>query len=709
MSLPSIRRVVAAAATLCALGGAAAPPPVVAAPPPDHQLLSVITGGLIGEGEQFKDACGVAVDSAGKIYVADYYQNRVVVFGKEEGSLKAQAQITEIAPRDAGNVAPINGPCDLAVDASGHLYVNDYHEDVVRFTPSQFPPQKGTTYGQKLTIDDANSTGVDVDPKTGRVYVDDRTYVAVYEPDGTPVMEGSEPLRIGAGSLEDGYGVAVSTFPGTEGTVYVGDAATETVKAYEPLADPESPQFELHGEATDSGRFYLTDTDIAVDPADGHIYVATNLEPHFEERPEAVVEEFSPAGYYRGPVPRSFANGFPSVLEDGEPTGLAFSPSNDLYVTSGNYENASVIVFGPPAPFEPELLTVSKAGAGEGTVTSIPGGIGCGPTCKGEFAKDTTVVLKAAPAPDSEVLGWSGCDEVTGGNRCTARMSSARAVSVEFGLAPAPAAATPPLAAGLAESATSPRPAAPFSGSRRDVAPRGSTITQRDHLRLALSGELAPRALPRTGTAPVAVSVGGDISTTDGSDLPRLRTLRIEINRGGRIEDRGLAVCPLSRILTATSDRALAACRPALVGSGVFHANIVLKGQAPYPSTGRLLVFNGRQEGKPVLLGHIYAKKPFATSFVITFKISHQAHGTFGTVLTASLPEALGGWGYVTGLEMKLSRRYSAGGERRSYLSAGCPAPKGLNKVPFPLMRASFGFEGGKTLSSTLTRTCTAR
>jgi len=79
-----------------------------------------------------------------------------------------------------------------------------------------------------------------------------------------------------------------------------------------------------------------------------------------------------------------------------------------------------------------------------------------------------------------------------------------------------------------------------------------------------------------------------------------------------------------------------------------------LSGQAPYPTTGKLLLFNGRSAGKPVLFGHIYASKPFATSFVITFKIAERGHGTLGTVLSASLPEALGNWGYVTGIEMKL-------------------------------------------------------
>ena len=237
----------------------------------------------------------------------------------------------------------------------------------------------------------------------------------------------------------------------------------------------------------------------------------------------------------------------------------------------------------------------------------------------------------------------------------------------------------------------------------------GAEVTQRDHLRVVMQGELAPKALPRTGAAPVSVSLDGDLSTTDGSDLPRLRTLRIEINRGGRLEEQGLPECPLDQIAVATSDRALAACRGALVGSGSFHANIVLRGQAPYPTTGKLLLFNGRRHGKPVLLGHIYASRPFATSFVITFKIAQRARGTFGTVLTASLPEALGVWGYVTGIEMKLSRRYSYRGSRHSYLSAGCPAPKGLGSVPFPLIKASFGFDGGRHLTSTLNRSCRAR
>lgn len=234
-------------------------------------------------------------------------------------------------------------------------------------------------------------------------------------------------------------------------------------------------------------------------------------------------------------------------------------------------------------------------------------------------------------------------------------------------------------------------------------------VVQKGHLRVSLNGRISPNRLPRTGEAPVAISLSGKISTTNGSDLPQLKALRIEFNRGGRLEDRGLPVCPVGQIKIASSDRALSACRKALVGSGSFQADIVLRGQAPYPTTGRLLVFNGREGGKPVLLGHIYASKPFATSFVITFKIAHRAHGRFGTALTASLPEALGNWGYVTAIDMTLSRSYTVAGHRRSYLSAGCPAPKGFPGAIFTLARTSFSFADGRTLTSSLTRSCKAK
>ena len=234
-------------------------------------------------------------------------------------------------------------------------------------------------------------------------------------------------------------------------------------------------------------------------------------------------------------------------------------------------------------------------------------------------------------------------------------------------------------------------------------------IAQKGNLRVTVDGKLKPKKLPRKGTVPIAVSVGGKISTTDGTLPPQLKTLRIELNRNGRLDYEGLPTCKFSRIQPGSSSRALSQCRSSLVGRGSFTANITLAGQEPYPTRGRLLVFNSRRGRKPVLYGHIYSPKPFATSFVIVFKIQRLRKGTYGTALNAPLPKAMDAWGRLTGLDMTLSRRFSVGGRRHSYISAGCPAPRGFPGADFPLARTSFAFDGGTKLTSTLSSTCKAR
>lgn len=233
-------------------------------------------------------------------------------------------------------------------------------------------------------------------------------------------------------------------------------------------------------------------------------------------------------------------------------------------------------------------------------------------------------------------------------------------------------------------------------------------VVQRGDVRVTISGEISPKRLPRAGDAPISVSLGGQVSTTDKSAPPQLRSLKIELNRVGKINYTGLPLCPYDAIQTASSQRALSACRPALVGRGSFDAEITLAGQDPYPIAGQLLAFNGKLRGKPVLFGQIYSPSPFATSFVIVFSIEQAAKGTYGTTLSASLPAALGRWGNLTGIKLTLSRRYSYQGRRYSYLSAGCPAPRGFQGASFSLARTSFGFAGGPTLTSTLVRNCRA-
>jgi hypothetical protein len=95
-------------------------------------------------------------------------------------------------------------------------------------------------------------------------------------------------------------------------------------------------------------------------------------------------------------------------------------------------------------------------------------------------------------------------------------------------------------------------------------------------------------------------------------------------------------------------------------------------------------------------------------SRTIVFSI-RSSRGTYGTILTGALPVSLNRYGYVKRLALSLHRTYSYRGQRRSYLSAACDAPRGFPVGIFPFARASMTFADGRTLSSTLTRSCKVR
>jgi hypothetical protein len=583
--------------SVCALLCAAA----IGAAPARAERSLLTTHAVNGEGAPggIEDACGVAL-AGGQIYVSDYYHSRVDVFS---GGGSYLSQI-------AAGTAP-EGPCGLAAGPGGTLYANLWHQGVVRLAPSE------------ATFDTAESTGVAVEQASGDVYVDDRTHVAVYEASGAPVEVGGEPLLIGEGSLGDGYGVAVSA-----GRVYAADAASETVKVYEPAGDPSVPVATIAGPP--AGFHSLIDASLAIDPAEEHLLVVDNLQPG-RLHPEAAVEEFDSSGAYLGHTA--------SRVIDGEPSGLAVA-GESLYVSSGNSVGANVFEFGPYV-----LAGTSALGAG------------------------------SAGSASAAAQGATAGGEAT----------------------PASAAAAP-------VGAASPRTA---KASHHGPRAHASEILQRGRIRVALDASFAPKRLPRHGAAPIRLSVGARISSTrKGEEPPRLRRLTIAVNREGRFDPTGLPVCRLREIEPATTANALKACRGALVGEGRFAAAVGISHQSPFPQGGKLYAFNARLHGRPAILAHVYGTDPVPTSYTLPFEVG-KAKGAFGLLLRASLPR--GESGRVTELSLDLGRGFRYRGRRHSYLSAGCPAPKGFPGAVFALARVKLAFAGGKTLSTTLNRNCKAR
>lgn len=296
----------------------------------------------------------------------------------------------------------LDGPCGIALDESDHLYVNDYHRDIAEFgSAPAFLPEG--------TIDEDDPTGVAVDPATERVVVDDRSSLSVYEPSGAPVLEGGNPLRIGAGTLGEGFGVAVSGFAGTAGDVYVPDAANETLKVYDPSLEPEALVETITGPP--GGFSSLRDSAVAVDRVTGEIYVVDNLEPGVVEQPRALVDVFAADGQYEGHLKYEVA--------DGEPSGLAVDNSatatqGRVYVTSGNTHHGSVFAYPPGAVTTEEPLSLSnppeaplggmtvspQISIGEAAHPNASSGISCeGDECQ------TLPSEPFDPAPDTLIAG----------------------------------------------------------------------------------------------------------------------------------------------------------------------------------------------------------------------------------------------------------------------------------------------------------------
>ena len=95
-------------------------------------------------------------------------------------------------------------------------------------------------------------------------------------------------------------------------------------------------------------------------------------------------------------------------------------------------------------------VTVTKAGAGNGSVMSDPVGITCGDLCGRSFTSGLPITFTAIPTMGSYLATWSGCDLVSG-NNCMLTPENTRIVSAIF--APFRVSSQSPLAGGIVGSA----------------------------------------------------------------------------------------------------------------------------------------------------------------------------------------------------------------------------------------------------------------
>ncbi len=335
-----------------------------------------------------------------------------------------------IANNGSGNVVELN-PAGTAVEhevtgVAGHLNIAVDNSTSASAEDLYVPSSEGSVgvnkYGPTGTLicelnvscSGTNTTafsepeGVAVDPANGQVYVADtgNGVVDVFSPAGAfinAITGLSRPRDIKVDSLGDVY-VAVA---GLEGVVY-------GVQKYTPSEHPVTASTTWTASTLSAVD---NTTSIAIDSSND-VYVANY------NGATDIVTKFDPSG---NPI-AEFDPGTEEILG----YGMAVNDATNQVYLSNLLTNAAVI-FGKPGPTQP--LTLKKAGAGEGTVTSSPAGINCGPACAEEtheFEEGRTVTLAAAEAPGSHFEGWTGCTAEPNASECEVEIAAAEEVTAKF-------------------------------------------------------------------------------------------------------------------------------------------------------------------------------------------------------------------------------------------------------------------------------------
>jgi hypothetical protein len=176
------------------------------------EALGALTGG---------EACGVAVDPAGDVYVS-FYPSEVREYTPTENPVSVADYTSSLAGLD--------GVCNIAADAAGDIYADTYSDGPVNEYPAA---QFGAGDALGTVLEGASGGTLAVDPLTGAVFVDAGNEVAEFDSSGNP--QGTF-AQTGAGALSGSYGVAVND---TSNDVYVANG--EQAEIFDTGQLPEVP------------------------------------------------------------------------------------------------------------------------------------------------------------------------------------------------------------------------------------------------------------------------------------------------------------------------------------------------------------------------------------------------------------------------------------------------------------------------------------
>ncbi|HEX3734807.1 MAG TPA: hypothetical protein VHU86_06585 [Solirubrobacterales bacterium] len=228
-----------------------------------------------------------------------------------------------------------------------------------------------------------------------------------------------------------------------------------------------------------------------------------------------------------------------------------------------------------------------------------------------------------------------------------------------------------------------------------------AALVEVENIVLRADGGFQPRYLPRRQFAPIDFRGSVEIGAKSGGQPEALEQAVIDFDRDGRLSAGGLPTCAAEEVASDSPAQARAACPGAIVGSGRIQAQIALP-TGSITASSPLTIFNGPPEaGHPTVVLHAQITAPATQTFAIVVPIERR-QGEFRYRATLNLPTIAGGLGAITEVKVKVGRRFSAGGRRRSYVSAHCS--DGVLRT-----HGRFIFAGGTIVDGDVEKFCRAR
>ena len=317
-------------------------------PVPSLALLAGDMGGMgstdgVGPAARFADPKGVATDSAGNVYVADY-DNSTIRKITPAGVVTTLAGTADVSGRTnaTGAASLFDHPSGVATDSAGNVYVADYDNSIIRkITPTGvvttlagsgvFESTDGI--GTKASFWYPNSVATD---STGNVYVAESFSHTIRKIAPTGVVTTFAGTANVSGST-DATGAA-ARFHGPNGVttdsadnVYVADSGNATVR----MITPAGVVTTLAGtagvtgstDATGAAASFYGPTGVATDGAN-NVYVA--------DQGNSTIRKITPAGvvttlaWTAGIRGSTDATGAAASFDS--PSGVATDGADNVYV-----------------------------------------------------------------------------------------------------------------------------------------------------------------------------------------------------------------------------------------------------------------------------------------------------------------------------------------------------------------------------------------